>query len=785
MKRTVAAAILVLTIVLFSTASIQPAYSKPPAKIFIEQNGSITPSTAPIVRHGETYVFTSNIRNQIVLERGSIVLDGGGFSLEGSGGGVGVNMTCSNATVQNLNIINYEDGTLGVFNNNTIQDCSITQCFGSAIGIYAIDYAVLRNSIESNGNGITIGYDGHNFIAGNNIINNYVGLSLEYSNNEIVQNNFESCSQSAIILDDSGWSQIIYHNNFVNNQKELTDETYGNGGRPAQSALPFWDNGQSGNYWSDYTGIDVNGDGIGDSPNMITTYLGSNEMAPYSFKDRYPLVTPFNINGPIPQVPNNLTSLTITPSVSNANDQAVAFSFLKNVIQLDASKYEVTLAYDIEDTNNGFSTDYLGYGLVQQTSTFDRTANAVFAISNNAVTSFSIQPTGGQLFFTTPTTNSVDSAKRIMQNYQTWTHDSDVNKMVNLLNTVGSEKNADEISGNIELKVSTTSERTSFSWSYIYNGADYPGVNLEFQNLFGLFSLTFSDNRGIYSIGNTNVNISQQKAIQTAEDYVRSLSYPMNYGNGSIVTVRGLIVNGANTTSLSTTSQGSAVLDPYWSVQVSLSHSYPGETYAVTVGVWAGNGTVFTAQRDVVPKSFPVPSYAPPSLYASIFPFLPIFIPFLFIVALLIYLLLTINRRSRTHREIFVSGRTARETKDEVLRWFSQNRVEIMENNRYSVKGKWGTGIFTAAKYFQVSFKPAEGGAKVYTEGWIGFFGLGEQSFSSSALMGWIPRREGWKAMERLWATLTAMSTTTKVCPQCGRTLNGNVKFCQYCGKLQ
>ncbi len=69
----------------------------------------------------------------------------------------------------------------------------------------------------------------------------------------------------------------------------------------------------------------------------------------------------------------------------------------------------------------------------------------------------------------------------------------------------------------------------------------------------------------------------------------------MNYGNGSIITVKGLTINETNTTaSLSTTSQDSVTLYPYWSVQVPLAHSYPEETYAVTVGVWAGNGTVFS-----------------------------------------------------------------------------------------------------------------------------------------------------------------------------------------------
>ena len=47
----------------------------------------------------------------------------------------------------------------------------------------------------------------------------------------------------------------------------------------------------------------------------------------------------------------------------------------------------------------------------------------------------------------------------------------------------------------------------------------------------------------------------------------------------------------------------------------------------------------------------------------------------------------------RTIEEIFVSGRTTQEIKDEVLNWFNQNKVETMENREDFVKGRWGIGL--------------------------------------------------------------------------------------------
>lgn len=89
---------------------------------------------------------------------------------------------------------------------------------------------------------------------------------------------------------------------------------------------------------------------------------------------------------------------------------------------------------------------------------------------------------------------------------------------------------------------------------------------------------------------------------------MRNYSYPFNFGNGTITTIKDMNINDTNASAnLSTANRDPVTLYPYWSVQVPLDHIYVGKTYAVTVDVWADSGTVFNGQRDIVPTTFPTP----------------------------------------------------------------------------------------------------------------------------------------------------------------------------------
>jgi hypothetical protein len=144
--------------------------------------------------------------------------------------------------------------------------------------------------------------------------------------------------------------------------------------------------------------------------------------------------------------------------------------------------------------------------------------------------------------------------------------------------------------------------------------------------------VSLNDNRSLFQIGNTNIDISKQQAITAAENYVQNYNYLVNFGNGTIATIKDLGINETSISAdLSTTSRDARTLYPYWSVQVPLEHTYPAETYSITIDVWADSGIIFNAQREISSTTIPKPnlSFDPKALIA-----------FLEIVAIAIILIL-------------------------------------------------------------------------------------------------------------------------------------------------
>ncbi|ENO12220.1 parallel beta-helix repeat (two copies) [Thermoplasmatales archaeon SCGC AB-539-C06] len=184
-----------------------------------------------------------------------------------------------NVSIRNFKIVNcsmsgWHGVTSGIrienCSNNTVSNCIFLDCYD---GLYL--ESSWNNIVGDNSFDINVNYG--NITFGNN------SIRLYYADNNTIFGNTINNSTLGIHLAGNSMDNKIYHNNFVNNLGQASDDTGNN----------TWDNGypSGGNYWDDFDepsegAYDNNSDGIVDSPYYIYSLYGN-------ASDRYPLIDSF------------------------------------------------------------------------------------------------------------------------------------------------------------------------------------------------------------------------------------------------------------------------------------------------------------------------------------------------------------------------------------------------------------------------------------------------------------------------------------------------------------
>jgi len=209
------------------------------------------------------------------------------------GGGIVLDSSNRDVFISNNTLHNNRDGIYGIRLRYTYITQNIFYNNYQGIMIQSGSYnTIWENTFYNNTHevltctGIILLGSQYTVIVGNNFTSNDAALIISGSSfNTVYGNNITNNGRGITIYSSIG--NTIAHNNFINNTDQV--DVLG-------EQINIWDDGypSGGNYWSNYTGVDLHSgsdqdetgsDGIGDTPHIIDA----------NNRDRYPLMGPFNV----------------------------------------------------------------------------------------------------------------------------------------------------------------------------------------------------------------------------------------------------------------------------------------------------------------------------------------------------------------------------------------------------------------------------------------------------------------------------------------------------------
>lgn len=286
-------------------------------------------------------------------------------------------------------------------------------------------------------------------------------------------------------------------------------------------------------------------------------------------------------------------------SVETPVDTEEVLMFLKDVVQLDMSKYEARLSTkatnywswfgEVAHTSGQYvldSTSIGGTSILTVTFTFwdqELVSCAYYEVSQ-----------GPTLYSRQPATDLINAASDFLQRYQTYTGDAQLTQMRSTIDGVKVTSNMTKTIDSLKLEVlfeeRSHDNKTLFSWSNTLNSADYSRLRLEFRN--GEFS-EFGDDRSFYKLGSSEVNISREEAVSIALERVKSYSYPYN---DEKITGFEIVEEQIRSKPSFLNRTERMVLYPCWIVDLPLNRIYPDSVAYIKVLIWADKGEVISCE---------------------------------------------------------------------------------------------------------------------------------------------------------------------------------------------
>ncbi len=270
-----------------------------------------------------------------------------------------------------------------------------------------------------------------------------------------------------------------------------------------------------------------------------------------------------------------------TLSEENKLLQDNALTFLNNVAKLDTTEYNIEVYVDERPGPNYDKTLKFNF------SSAESQIDVLCLIKDNSLFWCTITPIKGSPAFTTETSDVLSNAKDALDELQTLSPKSNLASIRSMLNSVAELKNSKTSTADFTQEISVSGNTVRISWEPFANGLSNSQnkLTLEFDNGNLKF---FADYLGMFTIGSSEVKISEQEAIQIAIEQVKAFSWVQGNETVSNVTV----LNNPVIANLTLQNRGNATLYPYWDIWLPLDKMYPGGVTAFHVSIWADTGEI-------------------------------------------------------------------------------------------------------------------------------------------------------------------------------------------------
>lgn len=150
-------------------------------------------------------------------------------------------------------------------NNNVFEDNTFDENVAGAAIMYSQHIQLRRNRFVHNRGFSSFGIlfqDSTDLAVEDNVISdNATGIFIEALRSSTFQHNLIAGNDTAIQMFASAEQNEFFENNFLANLTPIR--------LIGRSTTTHWSRGKRGNYWSEYDGYDLDGDGIGDVPHRI------------------------------------------------------------------------------------------------------------------------------------------------------------------------------------------------------------------------------------------------------------------------------------------------------------------------------------------------------------------------------------------------------------------------------------------------------------------------------------------------------------------------------------